>query len=149
MITFFIFYSGMQHLYKNDTRICSSSSSSYCNVISLWSHDDVINWKHFPRYWPFCGEFTGHRWIPRTKASDAELWIFSLICLWTNNWANNGNACDLRPHRLRYDVTVMLILWIGSVWFITDWSPCLFEGLNHLPLVPHICVSELGQHWFG
>ena len=26
-----------------------------------------------------CGEFTGSRWIPRTKASDAELWCF----LWT------------------------------------------------------------------
>ena len=25
---------------------------------------------------PLCGEFTGHRWIPRTEASDAELWIF-------------------------------------------------------------------------
>ena len=23
-----------------------------------------------------CGEFTGHRWIPLTKASDAELWCF-------------------------------------------------------------------------
>ena len=23
-----------------------------------------------------CGEFTGQRWIPRTKASDAELWCF-------------------------------------------------------------------------
>ena len=23
-----------------------------------------------------CGEFTGHRWIPRKKASDAELWCF-------------------------------------------------------------------------
>ena len=23
-----------------------------------------------------CGEFTGHRWIPRTKATDAELWCF-------------------------------------------------------------------------
>ena len=23
-----------------------------------------------------CGEFTGHRWIPRTKASDEELWCF-------------------------------------------------------------------------
>ena len=23
---------------------------------------------------PLCGEFTGHRWIRRTKASDAELW---------------------------------------------------------------------------
>ena len=31
----------------------------------------VINWKHFPRYWPFV---RGPRWIPRTKASDAELW---------------------------------------------------------------------------
>ena len=23
-----------------------------------------------------CGEFTGPRWIPHTKASDAELWSF-------------------------------------------------------------------------
>ena len=23
-----------------------------------------------------CGEFTGHRWIPRTKASDVDLWCF-------------------------------------------------------------------------
>ena len=23
-----------------------------------------------------CGEFTGHRWIPRTKANDGELWCF-------------------------------------------------------------------------
>ena len=25
---------------------------------------------------PLCGKFTGHRWIPHTKASDAELWCF-------------------------------------------------------------------------
>ena len=25
---------------------------------------------------PLCGEFTGDRSIPRTKASDAELWCF-------------------------------------------------------------------------
>ena len=25
-----------------------------------------------PRHWPFSGEFTGDRWIPRTKASNAE-----------------------------------------------------------------------------
>ena len=25
---------------------------------------------------PLCEEFTGHRWIPLTKASDAELWCF-------------------------------------------------------------------------
>ena len=27
---------------------------------------------------PLLGEFTGHRWIPLTKASDAELWWFLL-----------------------------------------------------------------------
>ena len=38
--------------------------------------DDVIKWKHFPYYWRFVREFTGHRWIPRRKASDADLWCF-------------------------------------------------------------------------
>ena len=27
---------------------------------------------------PWCGEFTGHQWIPLTKASDSELWYFLL-----------------------------------------------------------------------
>ena len=43
---------------------------------SLHHHDDVIKWKHFPLHWPLCGEFTGHRWIPHTKATDAELSCF-------------------------------------------------------------------------
>ena len=37
-------------------------------------HDDVIKWKHFLCYWPFV--CTSHRWIPCTKASDADLWCF-------------------------------------------------------------------------
>ena len=42
----------------------------------------------------------GHRWIHRTKASDAELWCFhSLICAWINGWASNREAGDLRRHR--------------------------------------------------
>ena len=35
---------------------------------------------------PLCGEFTGHRWIPLTKASEAELWCFYIHChllIWT------------------------------------------------------------------
>ena len=30
---------------------------------------------------PLCGEFTGHRWIPLTEASDEELWFFFYLCL--------------------------------------------------------------------
>ena len=39
-------------------------------------HDDVIKWKHFPRNWPFVRGIHRSRWIPHTKASDAELWCF-------------------------------------------------------------------------
>ena len=47
-----------------------------------------------------CGEITGHRWIPRTKASDAELWCF----LWsapesTVEAGEAGEAGDLKRHR--------------------------------------------------
>ena len=57
-----------------------------------------------------CGEFTGNRWIPRTKASDAELWCFLFfICAWINGWVNSREAGDLRRHRAHYDVTVMCI----------------------------------------
>ena len=34
------------------------------------------NWNIFRVTGHLCGEFTGPRWIPRTKASDAELWCF-------------------------------------------------------------------------
>ena len=46
--------------------------------LSVGTHDDVIKWKHFPRYWPFVRGIhrSGPRWIPRTKASDAELSCF-------------------------------------------------------------------------
>ena len=56
-----------------------------------------------------CGEFTGLRWIPRTKASDAELWCFlwSASLIWINGWVNNREAGDLRRYRIHYDVTVM------------------------------------------
>ena len=41
--------------------------------IFRFTHDDAIKWKHFLRHGPIVGEFTGHRWIPLTKASGAEL----------------------------------------------------------------------------
>ena len=58
---------------------------------------------------PLCGESTGHRWMPLTKASDADLLVFYLICAWTNSWANNRDAGDLRRHRAHRVVTVMAL----------------------------------------
>ena len=70
-------------------------------------HDDVIQWKHFPRYWPFV------RGIHRSPVNSPHKgqWrgalMFSLICARINGWVNNGEASDLRRHRAHYDVIVM------------------------------------------
>ena len=46
------------------------------HVQKYTDHDDVIKWKHFPRNWPFVRGIHRSRWIPHTKASNAELWCF-------------------------------------------------------------------------
>ena len=39
-------------------------------------------WRHIFRVTDhLCGEFTGHRWIPHTKASDASFDVFFDLCL--------------------------------------------------------------------
>ena len=86
---------------------------AWCPFIFKWvaGHDDVIQWKHFPRYWPFV------RGIHRSpvdcphKASGAELWCFFDLHL--NKRLSKQS--DLRRHDAHYDVTVMdLIIWVAS-----------------------------------
>ena len=56
-----------------------------------------------------CGQFTGHRWIPLTKASDTELWCFLWSAPWINGW-HNREAGDLGRHRAHHDVIVMCVM---------------------------------------
>ena len=52
------------------------SHSEYCSIMSS-NHDDVIKWKDFSVLLSLCeGNHRGDRWIPLTKASDADLWCF-------------------------------------------------------------------------
>ena len=44
--------------------------------IPLFDMMSSSNWNIFRVTGHLCGEFTGPRWIPRTKASDAEHWCF-------------------------------------------------------------------------
>ena len=78
------------------------------NMPTLCLHDDVIKWKHFPRYWPFVRG--SHQWP--VKSPHIGQWrgalIFSLICAWINGWVNNGEAGDLRSHRTHYDIVVIV-----------------------------------------
>ena len=74
---------------------------------TIESHDDVIKWKHFPRYWPFV------RGIHRSPVNSPHKgqWrgalMFTLICTRIYGWVNNREAGDLRRYRAHYDVIVM------------------------------------------
>ena len=71
------------------------------------NHDDVIKWRHSPRYWPFV------RGIHRSPVNSPHKgqWrgalMFPPICAWIHGCANNCEAGDSRRHRSHYDVTVM------------------------------------------
>ena len=101
-------------------RICSFSRTPYerHSIAGQWNrgiiqmlfvawHDDVIKWKHFPRYWPFVRGI--HRWPVNSphKGQWRGALMFSLICVWINGWVNSRDAGDLRRYRAHYDVTMM------------------------------------------
>ena len=45
----------------------------------LWNMMTSSNGNIFRVTGPLCGEFTGHRWIPHTEASDADLFYGVII----------------------------------------------------------------------
>ena len=92
--------------------------------IGLWSdnlrgyfHQDVIKWKHFPRYWPFVkGINRSPVNSPHKGQWRGDLMLF--ICAQTNVWANHPDAGDLRRHRAQYDVTVMFLFIFRHMMYI-------------------------------
>ena len=94
------------------------------------SHDDVIKWKQFPRYWPVV------RGIHRSPVNSPHKgqWrgalMFSLICAWINGWANNRENGDLRRRRAYYDVIVMCV------------SDPNLDPYDNVNLRPRECVDE-------
>ena len=85
----------------------NANAFKYVRFGTTVSHDDVIKWKHFPRYWPFVREI--HRSpvnFPHKGQWRGPL-MFTLICTRMNGWVNNREAGDLRRYLVHYDVIVM------------------------------------------
>ena len=80
---------------------------SHSIVFFIKYHDDVVKWKHFPRYWSFM------RGIHRSPVNSPHKgqWrgalMFSLIYAWINGWVNNREAGDLSRNRAHHDVIIM------------------------------------------
>ena len=103
----------------------------------------------------------GHRSVPLTKVSDAELWYF-LIYVLTNGWANNRYAGDLRRHRAHYDVDVIKATRPTNIWIHGSElyqhraqryrsTKRVVLGHQHAQLeynVKHVSSHFFNHHWF-
>ena len=72
-------YSWKYFLYWNRTLVWLKSTgtkdSETRKIINCVQHDDVIQWKNFPRYWPFV---RGMQWLPMDSRHKAQ-WRGALI----------------------------------------------------------------------
>ena len=126
----------------------------------MFKHDDVIKWKHFPRYWPFV------RGIHRSPVNSPHKgqWrgalMFSLISVWINGWVNNREAGDLRRHHGHYDVIVMerfqCLLIALSIWTSFHSSVCTLGSTNTFNKMLLIQFNDINNllpiglvTWFG
>ena len=103
------------------------------------THDNVIKWKHFPRYWPFV------RGIHRSPVNSSHkghwrgAFMFSLICAWINRWVNNREAGDLRRYRAHHDVIVMQRnAFINSFWASLHWESTTFLTFRQNFIATHM-----------
>ena len=105
-----ILYVCLVHILSHFSEVYETDSFRVDRVIGSglpWTHDDVIKWKHFPRYWPFV------RGIHRSPVNSPHKgqWrgalMFTLIYVWINGCVSNRAAGDLRRYCAHYGVTVM------------------------------------------
>ena len=108
-------------------------SSSLWRNFHHWLHDDVIKWKYFPCYCPLWGESPVTGGFPSQKSVTRSL-ILSLMCAWTDGWANNRDVGDLRRHRAHYDVNLMCTTIDEKfVEMMTFALQCLLQELTYPP----------------
>ena len=111
----------------------------HSNLFKMYHHDDVIKWKHFPRYWPFV------RGIHRSPVNSPHKgqWrgalIFSLICGWKNGWINNREAGDLRRYRAHYDVSGMTKKCFRIQ---THWNACSLQHIETPVILTQHCLPK-------
>ena len=101
---------------------------------------------------PLCGEFIGHRWIPHTKNSDAEIWCFLWSAPWITGWVNNHGAGDFRCHLAHYDVILRHRIVYVAHCVVVLFDSCICIEWNTVTssfnCVRRYPISCFNHHWF-
>ena len=134
-----------------DTNTCNRLSfSSYRWPMPNMGHDDVIKWKHFPRNWPFVWRIHRSPVNSLHKGQWRGALMFSLICVWINDWVNNREAGDLRRYRAHSDVIVMGAATVvdPSIDIVYRWLFMMTSSNGNIFRVTGPWCGEItGQRW--
>ena len=76
-----------------------------------------MQWKHFPRYWPFVRGIIRSPANSPHKGQSRRALMFSLIFARTNGWVSYRDTGDMRRNRPQYDVTVLSSTTCTNMWF--------------------------------
>ena len=104
--------------YSNSYRLTDSRIPTSIGNLESW-------WRHQMRpYSALLAICAGNSPVPVNSPHNGQ-WrralIFSLICVWINDWVNNREAGDLRRHRGHYDVNVMCRWFIVYKLYMSPW----------------------------
>ena len=124
-------------------------------IRKITEHDDVIKWKHIPRYWPFVWGIHRSPVNSPHKGQWRGALVFSVICAWINGWTNTCEAGDLRRYRAHYDVTLMQrkLAWEPHPWSVT-WlkNTAVILEQNNFPkisIMSSLTVCEITPAWIS
>ena len=112
---------------------CYTVVSAKCTMYQWWCQQ----MEKFSRYWPFVrgiqlvtGGFRSQRLV---------MWSFDVFFdCWTDGWANNQDADDLKHHHAPYDVTVMCMKHAHGSCFVVGLS-VVIDAVNR--------PSRLEMYW--
>ena len=114
-------------------------SGSLCQgrEVHVWTLQAIVRAMLNP-WWRHQTEIFSRNWSPGNSPHKGQ-WrgalMFSLICVWINDWVNNREAGNLRRYRDHYDVIVML----RNAQEIKNW---------YCVLLLHLCFrSYTGFNW--
>ena len=111
-----------------DTDEARNKMSTFKQYISVFMHNMMTssNGNIFRVTGHLCGEFTGLRWIPRTKASDASCGVFNLrpnkrLSKQSWGWWFETLRRPLGPHSNEFSILIVFAL-IHPLGHLTHWG---------------------------
>ena len=101
---------------SNGFTFMNDDPDTYMCYQASMNHNDVINWKHFPHYWPFVRGIHQSPVNSLHKGQWREALMFTLIC--PNKWlSNNFNTLKPRQNNRHFPDDIFRCIFLNeNVW---------------------------------